>query len=92
MALSPSDRTYWHGEIVSFYPDPGMVKDAVVQPGAKRAVGTVMGVIAKPAAEPGAIPDLQLSVRGRSGRCAFISVVQNYAKRHESFAAADAEP
>lgn len=92
MSLSERDRDWWMGRIVSFYPKPEMVKEGVIQPGAKRAAGTVMGCLPVAPAKPGDLPDLTLSVRGRTGRHATISVVENYAKRHETWAEADAEP
>jgi len=82
----------WMGAKVSFYPKPDeAVVGMVVQPGALRFAGEVVGTSKVPPFGMRKIPDLGLKVRGRTGQTMDISVVANYVSRHRNWAEADAE-
>lgn len=88
------DASRFVGKIAAFYPKPGAVKSGLPVSGAARYVGAVVG--AKPSAptKRGSIPDFELTIRGKSGRIATVSMVENYVNLFETWheAASDAKP
>ena len=80
-----------NGTWVSFYTLPDQVKLCSPLPTAKRACGEVIGWKKAEPVGPSKIPDIALTVRGRSGRTAEISLVRNYVTRHASMKDAIAE-
>lgn len=79
------------GKICAFYTKLGQVKGCVPLPGATRAIGAVIASKPAPAVMPGNIPNHTLTVRGRSGRTAEVSMVEQHANLFETWheAAAD---
>lgn len=79
------------GKIAAFYSKPGQVKKLMPMPGAVRHIGAVIAVKPAPNAQPGDIPNLTLTVRGRSGRTADVNMVEQYAQLFDTWheAAAD---
>jgi|GEM_PF-3232830 len=75
------------GRICSFYPDPNMVKQCVVQPGAQRLTGVVTECVKAPPPKGWKRPDFTLTVRGKSGRTVTISLIENYAQFHATWPA-----
>ncbi|MFB1500799.1 hypothetical protein [Thiocapsa sp. N5-Cardenillas] len=72
----------WQGAWITFHPDPSQVQRCLPVPGAKLFAGEVIGTSPLPPFGPGKIPDLGLTVRGRSGKITRISLVGNYARAH----------
>ena len=79
------------GKICAFYTKPGQVKGCVPLPGAVRVIGAVIASKPAPPAQPGNIPNHILTVRGRSGRTAEVSMVCQYANLFDTWHEAGAD-
>jgi hypothetical protein len=81
------------GKICAFYTKLGQVKGCVPLPGATRAIGAVIASKPTTPAQPGNIPNHILTVRGRSGRTAEVSMVEQFCCLYETWheAAEDAK-
>jgi hypothetical protein len=66
----------WMNKVVTFQPT-GTCPRGRAQP-KSAAVGVVIAAKPLPPTERGAIPDCQLTLRGRSGKEAVVSIVENY--------------
>jgi len=66
------------GKIATFYPHPEQVKLGLAQPGAVQLVGQVVAITPASPTVRGNIPDFTVSIKGRSGRTANISLVETY--------------
>jgi hypothetical protein len=73
------------GKIAAFYAKPGQVKNLMTVPGAVRHVGAVIAVKPAPNEQPGDIPNMILTVRGRSGRVADVNAVTQYAQLFDTW-------
>lgn len=73
------------GMIAAFYPSPTMVKLCLPQPNAKRYHGTVIAASPDVPAQPSAISDFALSVRGRTGKVARVSLVNHYVSLYRTW-------
>lgn len=73
------------GKICAFYAKPGQVKNLMPIPGAVRHIGAVIAVKPAPNAQPGDIPNMILTVRGRSGRTAEVNAVTQYAQLFDTW-------
>jgi hypothetical protein len=79
------------GKICAFYAKPGQVKNGLPVPGATRHIGAVVASKPTTNAQPGDIPNHILTVRGRSGRTAEVSMVDQYANLFETWHEAGAD-
>lgn len=73
-----SEPSKYVGQIAAFYPKPGAVIGCVPVAGSIRHVGAVVAVAPTGPTKRGAIPDFAVTIRGRSGRTATVSMVENY--------------
>jgi hypothetical protein len=85
------DYTKWIGRVVSFYHSKGSVIGCIPISGAKRFSGEVIGVQCGPETE-GSLPELMLTVRGRTGKTTTVELVNNYVQFHATFQDADKSP
>lgn len=79
------------GKICAFYTKLGQVKGCVPLPGAVRVIGAVIASKPTTPAQPGNIPNHILTVRGRSGRTAEVSMVEQYANLFDTWHEAGAD-
>lgn len=73
------------GKIARFYPNTTSVVLCLPLPNAVRMVGAVIGAKSLPPTQRGGIPDMELTVRGKSGRIATVSFVENYCTLFETW-------
>lgn len=76
------------GKICTFYELQGAIDHGLPKQGAKKLVGQVIAATHFRDAEPGAIPNAELTVRGRSGRTKKCLLVEQYAKLFDTWAEA----
>lgn len=87
-----SEPSKYVGKICAFYPKPGQVKKCLPVPGAvPRVIGAVIASNPTTNAQPGDIPNHILTVRGRSGRIAEVSMVEQYANLFDTWHEAGAD-
>ena len=80
------------GRICSFYPAPGCVVGCVPVKGATRYAGTITAASPAPPVQPGNVPDFTVTIQGRTGKTATVSVTLNYVTLHPSWDAALSSP
>lgn len=73
------------GKVCAFFPKTDAVIRGVRQPGTVRYVGQVIAAAPAPPVGPGKVPDFTLTVRGKTGKTATISMTLNYATVHETW-------
>ena len=76
----------WLNKVVTFHPI-GTCPHGVPKP-KTCAVGVVIAAKPIPPTQRGNIPDIEVTVRGRSGRDAILSVVENYCASFSTWAEA----
>lgn len=88
VTLKPDTAASYVGKIACFYALHGAIVQGLPKGGAKKLVGQVTA--AKPCADadPGAIPNALLTVRGRSGRTMEVYLIEQYAKLFDTWAEA----
>lgn len=88
VTLKPEQAAAYVGKLATFYVMRGAIVYGLPKGGAKKLVGQV--VSAKPCADadPGAIPNALLTIRGRSGRTMEVYLVEQYAKLFDTWAEA----
>jgi hypothetical protein len=78
------------GKVATFYPVKGCVVAGLPKAGAPaRFTGQVIAATPAPALQPGNVPDYTLTVRGRTGRTATISLTENHASLFDTWAEAN---
>lgn len=82
------------GQIATFYAKPNSVVRCLPIPGAKQHVGQI--IAAEPAGTrgPGAVPDYKVTIRGRTGKTATVSIFDHHVSLCETWkdAIAKTEP
>jgi hypothetical protein len=76
------------GRVVAFFPKADAVKRGVRQPGTVRYVGQIIAATDAPPVGKGKVPDFTLTVRGKTGKTATISMTLNYATLHDTWKSA----
>jgi hypothetical protein len=85
------DPAKFVGKVCAFYAKPGMVQRGIPVAGATRHIGAVIAAKPLPPAQPGDIPNFNLTVRGRSGRVAEVSMVDQHANLFDTWHEAGAD-
>jgi hypothetical protein len=80
-----NDPSKYVGQIAAFYQQPRAVVDGLPIPGGRRLVGAVIGAKAIEPTARGTIPDVELTIRGKSGKVATISMVEHYANLYPTW-------
>jgi hypothetical protein len=88
ITLKPEQAASYVGKIATFYVQMGAVIQGLPKGGAKKLVGQVIAAKPWADADPGAIPNALLTVRGRSGRTMDVHLVEQYAKLFDTWAEA----
>jgi hypothetical protein len=85
----PLDYPAMVGKVATFYElRNGMVHHGLPMQGAKMLVGQVVSAKPWADADPGAIPNALLTVRGRSGRTMDVHLVEQYVQLFDTWAEA----
>ena len=81
---TPFNPAAFIGKIAAFYPAPGMVRQCLPVPGAKRLVGEVVGAVPAQVG-PSGLPSVTLTIRGRTGRSLAVDSVECYVQLFTSW-------
>lgn len=79
------------GQLCTFFPRAGCVSGGLRLPNCPRYAGQIVAAKPLPATARGALPDLELVVRGRTGKTATVSAVENYVSIKATWAEALAD-
>jgi hypothetical protein len=88
ITLRPEAAAAFVGKIACFYELQGAVVQGLPKGGAKKLVGQVVSAKPWADADPGAIPNALLTVRGRSGKTKDVNLVEQYAALFDTWAEA----
>lgn len=86
-----TDPSKYVGQIAAFYQQRRAVVDGLPIPGGRRLVGAVIGAKAIAHTARGAIPDVELTIRGKSGKIAVASMVEQYVNLYPTWHEAASE-
>lgn len=78
VTLKPEQAATFVGQIACFYALQGAIVQGLPKGGAKKLVGQVIAAKPWADADPGAIPNALLTVRGRSGKTMKVCLVESY--------------
>lgn len=78
------------GRVCTFFAEPNSVALCVPVPGTVRYAGEIVAVSPLTHAQPGAIPDCTVKIRGRTGREVSLPFVAHHVTLHDSWKEADA--
>lgn len=78
------------GTVVTFISNPMLVHQCLPSAGVREHAGEVTGVHETGVSQPGNIPTVALTIRGRSMKTVRIDYVNNYCLEHSGWNAADA--
>lgn len=73
------------GKVCVFFPGTNAIIRGVRQPGTIRYTGQVISATDAPPVGKGKVPDFTLTVRGKTGKTATISMTLNYATIHDTW-------
>lgn len=73
------------GRIVSFFPTTGAVHRCLRLPNTPRFAGQIIAVSKSTVTDLGSIPDLHVTIRGRTGRTATVSLTENFVSFHDNW-------
>jgi len=89
ITLRPETAASYVGKIACFYElRNGVVNHCLPMQGARKLVGQVIAAKPWADADPGAIPNACLTVRGRSGKTKEVFLVEQYVKLFDTWAEA----
>lgn len=88
ITLKPEQAASYVGKIACFYAMQGAIVQGLPKGGAKKLVGQVVSAKPWADADPGAIPNALLTVRGRSGRTMDVHLVEQYVNLFDTWAEA----
>jgi hypothetical protein len=71
------------GKVCAFFPKPNSVIMGLRQPNTPRYHGQIIAAAPAPPVGKGKVPDFTLTVRGKTGKTATISMTLNYATLHD---------
>jgi len=73
------------GRIVSFFPTTGAVHRCLRLPNTPRFAGQIISATEITPTNLGAIPDFEVTIRGRTGRTATVSLTENFVSIHDNW-------
>lgn len=85
ITLKEQTAATYVGKIACFYVQMGAIVQGLPKGGAKKLVGQVVSAKPWADADPGAIPNALLTVRGRSGRTMDVHLVEQYVKLFDTW-------
>jgi hypothetical protein len=88
VTLKPEAAASYVGKIACFYVQMGAIVQGLPKGGAKKLVGQVIAAKPWADADPGAIPNALLTVRGRSGKTKDVNLVEQYTTLFDTWAEA----
>lgn len=66
------------GQVATFYAKPGSVVRGIPVAGAKMHLGQIIAAEPDGTKGPGSIPDYKVTIRGRTGKTATVSIFENH--------------
>lgn len=76
------------GKIVLAFTKPDQIIRGMTKPGAERVMGAVIACKDLPDAQPGAIPNKLLTIRGQSGRTMEVDLVRHWCQLFDDWESA----
>ena len=76
------------GQVATFYPRPETIVDGLAPDGLTRYIGQVISATPCEPKGVGLVPDFSLTIRGKTGKTATVSMFTNYVNLHPTWQAA----